>query len=74
MLGRLRIPFKLLEGLAKDRMPQLVKELSVAAVVCDFSPLRVPLGWVKDVCVEMDKLSVPLIQVRHPRISCEMAK
>ena len=60
----MKIPFKLLLGLAKDRLPQLVKELSVSAVVCDFSPLRVPMGWVKDVGVEMDKLSVPLIQVR----------
>ena len=64
MLGHLKIPFKLLLGLAKDRLPQLVKELSVSAVVCDFSPLRVPMGWVKDVGMEMDKLNVPLIQVR----------
>ena len=64
MLGHLKIPFKLLQGLAKDRLPQLVKELAISAVVCDFAPLRVPMGWVKDVSVEMDKLNVPLIQVR----------
>ena len=64
MLGHLKIPFKLLQGLAKGRLPQLVKELTISAVICDFAPLRVPMGWVKDVSVEMDKLNVPLIQVR----------
>ena len=65
VLDALKIPFNLLLGLAKDRLPQLVKEHSVSAVVCDFSPLRVPLGWVKDVGIELDKLGVPLIQVRR---------
>ena len=41
-----------------------MKEHSISAVVCDFSPLRVPLGWVNDVAHEIDKLGVPLIQVR----------
>ena len=36
----------------------------MSAIVCDFAPLRVPMGWVKDVSAEMDKLDVPLIQVR----------
>ena len=56
----------LLLGLARDRLPELVKELSVSAVVCDFAPLRVPMGWVNDVSVEMDKLGVPLVQVSVP--------
>ena len=45
-------------------MPQLVKEHSVSAIVCDFAPLRVPMGSVKDVSPEMHKLDMPLIQVR----------
>lgn len=35
----------------------------MSAIVCDFAPLRVPMGWVNDVSVEMDKLGVPLVQV-----------
>ena len=63
VLSGLKIPFNLLTGLAKDRLPQLVKEHSISAVVCDFSPLRVPVGWVKDTGTELDNLGVPLIQV-----------
>ena len=63
VLRNLNIPFKLHMGLASKGLPKLVKEHSVSAVVCDFAPLRVPMGWVKDVRAELDKLCVPLVQV-----------
>ena len=42
-----------------------MKEHSISAVICDFSPLRVPVGWVRDVGIELDHLGVPLVQVRR---------
>ena len=42
-----------------------MKEHSISAVICDFSPLRVPVGWVRDVGIELDHLGVPLVQVRE---------
>jgi deoxyribodipyrimidine photo-lyase len=45
----LKIPFHVLRGEAKDVLVDFVKTNNVGAVVTDFSPLRVPMGWVKDV-------------------------
>uniref|UniRef100_A0A1I8QBG2 Deoxyribodipyrimidine photo-lyase n=2 Tax=Stomoxys calcitrans TaxID=35570 RepID=A0A1I8QBG2_STOCA len=58
----LKIPFQLLMGPAKDRVPQFVEKNGVAAVVCDFAPLRVPMQWVEDVKNNLAD-TVPLIQV-----------
>lgn len=62
-LKRLKIPFVLELGNAKARVSKLVKDHDLSVVVCDFSPLKVPLSWVNETGVELDKLQVPLIQV-----------
>lgn len=58
----LKISFQLLSGSAKERLPAFVKDHDVAAVVCDFAPLRVPMQWVEDVKTKLPT-TVPLIQV-----------
>ncbi|KAI8127234.1 hypothetical protein FF38_03178 [Lucilia cuprina] len=58
----LNITFQLLMGPAKERVPEFVATHDVAAVVCDFAPLRVPLQWVEDVKEKLPD-SVPFIQV-----------
>ncbi|XP_037822376.1 deoxyribodipyrimidine photo-lyase [Lucilia sericata] len=58
----LNITFQLLIGPAKERAPEFVATHDVAAVVCDFAPLRVPLQWVDDVKEKLPD-SVPFIQV-----------
>ena len=64
-LTKLKIPFNLLTGAPKEQIPVLVSSVSASAAVCDFSPLRVPLGWVEDVGKEINAAGVPLVQVRH---------
>lgn len=59
---QLNIPFQLLMGPAKERVPEFVATHDGAAVVCDFAPLRVPMQWVEDVKVKLPK-TVPFIQV-----------
>lgn len=58
----LNVTFHLLIGNAAVKIPKFVKDYEIGSVVCDLSPLRVPLQWVDDV---LDKLptSVPLVQV-----------
>ncbi|XP_017061488.1 deoxyribodipyrimidine photo-lyase-like [Drosophila ficusphila] len=56
------VPFYLLMGSAVDQLPDFVKSKGIGAVVCDFSPLRVPRKWVEDVGNSLPK-SVPLVQV-----------
>lgn len=58
----LNIAFHLLIGTAATSIPKFVKDNGIGAVVCDFSPLRVPLQWVDDVLHKLPK-SVPLVQV-----------
>ena len=36
----------------------------VSVIVCDMSPLRLPMQWCKDVAAELKKLKVPIVQVR----------
>lgn len=64
VLCSLNIDFRLLLGVAKDRVPEVVSDEGVSVVVCDFAPLRVPLGWVSEVAGVLDKINVPLVQVR----------
>lgn len=47
-LRSLNISFHLLIGRAKERVPEFVKENDIGIVVCDFSPLRVPMSWVEE--------------------------
>ncbi|KAL7991140.1 hypothetical protein Chor_014570, partial [Crotalus horridus] len=58
----LDIPFHLLTGFAKDRVPHFVTQHGIGGVVTDFSPLRVPLQWVRDVQEQLPS-DVPLAQV-----------
>lgn len=59
-LASLHIPFHLLPGLPVEVLPPFVELEGAAAVVTDFSPLRVPLGWVESVA---KAVPVPLYQV-----------
>lgn len=59
---KLNISFHLLEGSGADALPQWVVDHKIGAVVCDFNPLRVPLGWLEGVKKKLQK-DVPLIQV-----------
>lgn len=58
----LNLTFHLLIGSAVTKIPKFVKDHGIGAVVCDFSPLRVPMQWVDDVRQKLPK-SVPLVQV-----------
>lgn len=46
---KLSIEFYLLMGKHSEEIHKFVKDHSVGAVVCDFSPLRVPAKWVDEV-------------------------
>ena len=58
------IPFHLLSGAAVDNVPKFAKDNNAAAVVCDMSPLRVPMEWANEVASKLDAASIPLLQVR----------
>ncbi|KAL4716848.1 hypothetical protein ACJJTC_012659 [Scirpophaga incertulas] len=67
---KLNISFHLLEGSGAEALPQWVIDHNIGAVVCDFNPLRVPLGWLEG-CKKKLKKDVPLIQVdAHNIIPC----
>lgn len=59
---KLNIPFHLLEGSGAEALPQWVVKHNIGAVVCDFNPLRTPMGWLEGVKKKLEK-NVPLIQV-----------
>ena len=66
--GNLRaknIPFHLLQGWPEDTLPAFIKSLNPAAVVCDMSPLKVPMQWVTSVAGKLDAVGtgVPMYQV-----------
>ncbi|XP_013418542.1 deoxyribodipyrimidine photo-lyase-like [Lingula anatina] len=68
--GRLGIMFHLLTGYAKEVLPDFVKCNNIGGVVTDFSPLRVPKQWVKDVTENLPK-NIPLCQVdAHNIVPC----
>ncbi|XP_028932146.1 deoxyribodipyrimidine photo-lyase-like [Ornithorhynchus anatinus] len=70
---QLDIPFHLLPGLAKDTLPTFVRDHDIGAVVTDFSPLRLPLQWVRDVRDGLPEV-VPLVQVdAHNIVPCWVA-
>lgn len=70
---KLSISFHLLEGHGGDVLPQWVIDHKIGAVVCDFNPLRVPLGWL-EVAKKKLKKDVPLIQVdAHNIVPCWVA-
>ncbi|CAE8644943.1 unnamed protein product [Polarella glacialis] len=64
------VGFELLKGRSVEEVPKFVKLLQrlgkkgpVHAVVCDFSPLRVPSEWAHGVAAALQKMAVPLVQV-----------
>lgn len=59
------IPFHLVKGDCVKTIPELAKKLDCCAVVCDMSPLRVPMAWSEGVAKVMDSEmpDVPLYQV-----------
>ncbi|EGD72636.1 DNA photolyase [Salpingoeca rosetta] len=57
------VPFHLLQGSAATTVPAFAAQHEAAAVICDMSPLRVPLRWVKDVGQALEAQNVPLLQV-----------
>lgn len=61
-LMKLKISFHLLYGPGGQTIPEFVKEHKLGAVVCDFSPLRVPMKWVEDCHKHLPK-DVPFVQV-----------
>ncbi|XP_055534407.1 deoxyribodipyrimidine photo-lyase [Wyeomyia smithii] len=58
----LDINFHMLNGTARDTIPKFVQEHQIGAVVCDFSPLRIPMKWVEDVGKALPP-EVPFCQV-----------
>ncbi|XP_041975665.1 deoxyribodipyrimidine photo-lyase [Aricia agestis] len=70
---KLNISFHLLEGSGAEALPQWIIDHNIGAVVCDFNPLRVPLGWVEGAKKKFKK-DVPLIQVdAHNVVPCWVA-
>lgn len=63
----LNISFHLLVGHAKDVLPSFIKDYSIGGVVTDFSPLRVPRGWVDDVLKALPK-DIAICQVGCKRL------
>ena len=61
-LGKLSVPFALLQGLPAQTLPAFFKEHKAAALVTDFSPLRVPKAWKEDVASKLPA-GVPLYEV-----------
>ncbi|XP_069673850.1 deoxyribodipyrimidine photo-lyase-like [Periplaneta americana] len=71
--GELAIEFHLLQGQAPDVLPDFVVRYNMGAVVTDFSPLRVPMKWVKDVQAALPR-DVPFCQVdAHNIVPCWVA-
>ncbi|XP_063162331.1 deoxyribodipyrimidine photo-lyase-like [Candoia aspera] len=69
----LDIPFHLLIGFAKDTLPPFVVQRGIGGVVTDFSPLRLPLQWIRDVREELPS-DVPFAQVdAHNIVPCWVA-
>ncbi|XP_047444696.1 CPD photolyase [Mugil cephalus] len=66
----LNIQFHLLHGVPGDVLPGFVSDHGLGAVVTDFSPLREPLQWLKDIKKRLPK-DVPIIQVdAHNVVPC----
>jgi len=61
-LQSLKIPFHLLIGTAKERIPDFVEGNKIGALVCDFSPLRISTKWLEDLRQKLNN-KVPIYQV-----------
>ncbi|XP_053685313.1 deoxyribodipyrimidine photo-lyase [Sabethes cyaneus] len=58
----LDIHFHMLTGMARNTVPKFVRDQEIGAVVCDFSPLRIPMQWVEEVGKALPS-EVPFCQV-----------
>lgn len=58
----LDISFHLFYGNGGDEVPKFVRKYSMGAVVCDFCPLRVPMGWIENL-KKNTPTDIPIIQV-----------
>ncbi len=58
----MNISFVLLIGQAKEVLPEFVSENKIGAVVCDFTPLRVPRSWVDELKKKLPE-NIPFAQV-----------
>ncbi|CAD6234110.1 GSCOCG00007563001-RA-CDS [Cotesia congregata] len=69
----LNINFHLLHGVPNVVVLDLIKKHKMGALVVDFFPLRVPLGWVENLKNSIPK-DVPLCQVdAHNIVPCKVA-
>ncbi|KAM4556503.1 CPD photolyase isoform 1-T1 [Fundulus diaphanus] len=69
----LNVQFHLLHGAPGEVLPGFVSDQGFGAVVTDFSPLREPQQWLKDVKKKLSK-DTPLIQVdAHNIVPCWVA-
>eukprot|EP00040_Diaphanoeca_grandis_P033632 m.206304 g.206304 ORF g.206304 m.206304 type:complete len:550 (-) comp32948_c0_seq3:86-1735(-) len=57
--------FEILRGWPTHTLPEYIAKEQPAAVICDMSPLRVPMQWVMEVAAKLDGVndSPPLYQV-----------
>jgi len=62
-LRALGIAFHLEMGDPVETVPALATKLNAIALVCDMSPLRVPMKWSKDVAKQVDRSRLPCFQV-----------
>ena len=64
-LRELGIAFHLTKGDPLVEIPKLAAELNTSALVCDMSPLRVPMMWSNGVAgkLDADPLGIPVFQV-----------
>uniref|UniRef100_A0A1B0BVE5 Deoxyribodipyrimidine photo-lyase n=1 Tax=Glossina palpalis gambiensis TaxID=67801 RepID=A0A1B0BVE5_9MUSC len=58
----LNVNFHLLNGPAHQSLVEFLKEVDAATVVCDFSPLRLPLQWLEEI-KEVLPTTIPFIQI-----------
>ncbi|KAK7078105.1 hypothetical protein SK128_017255, partial [Halocaridina rubra] len=70
---QLGIEFHLLLGEAREVLPKFIKHHNIGGVVTDFSPLRVPQKWVKDVQKAIPS-NIPMCKVdAHNIVPCWIA-
>ena len=68
-LRKLNIPFVLLQGEPGERLPAFLIEHEAAALVTDFSPLRVPITWKQQVSSATTSTANQIVTVTQAPIS-----
>lgn len=73
-LRALNVPFHLCMGDPRDTIRSFITDEQPAAVISDFSPLRVGLGWVNAVAESLNSDGIPFCQVdAHNVVPCWIA-